>query len=254
MTRLPVLLLLLPCLPCTAMATVTRQEATAVAAGTGALLYRESHWRQGAGEGAARLVLYRCADGRAFARKWMPATTQATAPGFEFEDARSGREEAVRGAGRDRDLLRREDRSVAAQQTSLRVPLDGVVDAGFDAAVRHHWDTLQQGKPIGLPFLLSTRARWIPLQVRRTGSLQWQGQAAERLQMKLDAWFGFAVPDVELVYATTDRRLLQFTGTSNLRFDGGYPRVRIAFPNAPVSASGEELQHARTQALAGSCA
>ncbi len=251
-TGLTALLLLLP-LTLPAMPTVTRQEATAVAVNSGRLLYRESHWRQGVEEGAARLVLYRCADGRAFARKWMPATVQAAAPGFAFEDARSGRVETMSGQGPLRTLTRRDERGAQARQTRLELPAGAVVDAGFDAAVREHWDSLLSGQSLRLPFLLSSRARWIPLQVKRSGSTDWQGQPAERLQMKLDAWFGFAVPDVELLYAAGDRRLLQFTGISNLYFDGGYPRVRIAFAKPPAKVPADELQQARSQPLVATC-
>lgn len=103
-------------------------------------------------------------------------------------------------------------------------------------------------------FLLPSRQRLVPLKLQRTGAVTWQGQPAEQLQMKLDAWFGFAVPAVTLIYATADQRLLQFTGTGNVRDDKGrYPDVRVEFPAAPVAAPAAELTAARTQPLVKTC-
>src|SRR5690606_6904640 len=71
MRRLPISsagLLLLLCPLLAPAQTVQRQEGRAFAEDGGALLYRETHWLQGPPEALSRLVLYRCADGRAFAR------------------------------------------------------------------------------------------------------------------------------------------------------------------------------------------
>ena len=104
------------------------------------------------------------------------------------------------------------------------------------------------------PFLHTSRQRWVPVKLRRVGAVAWQGQPAEQLQMQLDAWFGFAVPAVNLVYARADRRLVQFEGTGNVRDAGGsWPQVRVRFPGAPRPVSEGELAAARTQALVASC-
>ena len=72
--------------------------------------------------------------------------------------------------------------------------------------------------------------------------------------MRLDAWFGFAVPDVTLLYARDDQRLLEFAGTGNLRDgDGDHPQVRIVFERTPRTATAQELADARSLPLAGRC-
>ena len=82
-----------------------------------------------------------------------------------------------------------------------------MIDAGFDAAVRAHWDTLMAGRPLRLQFLVPSRQRFFPVRVQRVGDVAWRGVRAERLRMQLDSWLGFAVPEVQLVYARDDRRL-----------------------------------------------
>lgn len=255
--RLPSLFALLPllcgALPAAAQ-TVQRQEGRAYAATDGRLLYRETHWLQGSAEAPSRLVLYRCADGRPFARKWMTPQGSPQTPDFVFDDGRDGHQEGVRGGGSARTVYSRADAGAPTVSSALRIPPDAVVDAGFDAAVRRHWSALQAGQGVAFQFLLPSRQRLVPLRLQRTGSVNWQGQPAQRLQMKLDAWFGFAVPAVNLVYASADRRLLQFSGTGNIRDGKGrYPQVRVEFPAMPVSTSAAELAAARAQPLVKTC-
>ena len=72
--------------------------------------------------------------------------------------------------------------------------------------------------------------------------------------MKLDTWFGFAVPEVTLVYARDGRRLLEFNGTGNLRDGRGRnPQVRIAFQPQAQLASASDLAGVARLPLDGRC-
>lgn len=227
---------------------VRREHADVYAAGTDRLLYRETHWVLPGDAG--RWVLYRCPDGKPFARKRV-ADGSAT-PDFALEDPRGGYAEGVRGGGASRLVYVRqggEDRG-----RHVQVPADGVIDAGFDAAVRKHWASLMRGDAIRLQFLVPSRKRFYPVLVQRTGEANWQGVRAERLRMRLDSWFGFAVPDVLLLYSQADRRLLQFTGTGNVRNSGGdHPQVRIAFAPAPSLVTAGDVAAVRGAPLDGRC-
>jgi len=250
---LSLVLLLCPVLPAAAQQ-VLRQEGRAYAPADGRLLYRETHWLQGPPTARSRLVLYRCADGRAFARKWMTPQGSPQTPDFTLDDGRDGYQEGVRGGAATRQVSVRASAQAPTFSRAITIPSGAVVDAGFDAAVRSHWAALQAGQSVAFQFLLPSRQRLVPLKVQRTGAVTWQGQPAEQLQMKLDAWFGFAVPAVTLVYATADQRLLQFTGTGNVRDEKGkYPQVRVEFPAAPVATPAAELTAARTQPLVKTC-
>ena len=200
-------------------ASLLREQGDAHSADGGRLLYREVHYF--APDGASgRWVLYRCPDGGVFARKHVLASAQAAAPNFALDDGRDGYREGVRGA--------RGARSVYVGQgghpedtRALAVPADGVIDAGFDAAVRAHWAELMRG---------------------------------EALRMRLDTWFGFALPDVVLVYARDDHRLLEFDGTGNVRdARGRNPQVQIVFAGRPASVPAEELAQALALPLDGHC-
>lgn len=213
------------------------------------LLYRESHYVRSEGP-AERWVVYRCPDGRAFARKHVDG--DGAAPGFALEDGRGGYAEGVRGKGATRVAYVRQAGTYSERRIS--VGATGVIDAGFDAAVRTHWDALMAGKPLHLAFLVPSRQRFFPVRVQHAGDTLRHGVRAARLRMQLDSWFGFAVPDVQLVYARDDQRLLEFSGTGNIRDTrGGNPQVRIGFAVQPRDATGAEVAALRVEPLLGRC-
>lgn len=235
-----------------AEASVQREDARAYASSDGRLLYTESHWVDASTSPSKRLVLYRCPDGQAFARKRVHPARSASAPDFAFEDGRDGYREGVSLlAGRRHGYLQQPGRPEL--RYPLQVPPDGVIDAGFDAAVRAHWESLTAGKEVRMRFLVPARKRFYPVRIRRTGSTTWNGIAAERLRMDLDQWYGFAVSPVHLVYARSDRRLLEFSGTGNVRDDRGRnPQVRIAFAPASRQVAVAEMAAASSETL-GAC-
>lgn len=242
---------LVACAP--ASANAVREDARVLTPDGKRLLYRETHWTT-TGPKPERWVVYQCADGQAFARKRVIAAATPAAPDFALEDARDGYREGVRGVAGARSVFVRAPGKPESSR-ALRVPDDGVIDAGFDAAVRKHWQTLASGEPLRLQFLLPSRQRFFPVRVQRVASITWNGVPAERLRMRLDAWFGFAVPEVTLVYARDSRRLLEFAGTGNVRDKGGdYPQVRIVFDKASKPATAQDIAAARALPLTGRCA
>lgn len=239
-----------------AMATteIQQQEARAYARKGETLLYRESHWRYRQDGAARRLVLYRCPDGRAFARKTVVERTTAQAPDFDFEDARDGYREGVRSGPQGRVVYVRTSAKAALKERPLAVPAAGVIDAGFDASVRLHWATLQGGRPVTQPFLLPSRMAFEPVRLEPGPAVRWNGIPARRLSMRLDRWYGFIAPTMQLTYASADRRLLEFAGIATIRDERGeHQDVRIVFPDAPSPADDRGLQQALAIPLVRRC-
>ncbi|KAF1017006.1 MAG: hypothetical protein GAK31_00265 [Stenotrophomonas maltophilia] len=187
-------LLALPLLPALAAAPpLLRSEGIARSA-DGAVLYREVHWQRGAADGSERWVVYQCPDGTPFARKQMPASGQPQARGYQLQDARSGQRASVLVAHDGVALDWQEQAGATAQRAQLPLPADAVIDAGFDAALRLHWAALLRGEAVSLPFLVPGRQRYYSVQVRRTGAVEWEGQSAQAMRVRLDAWYGAAAP------------------------------------------------------------
>ncbi len=230
---------------------VVRDQAEVHALAGGRLLYRESHYMPAGG--AERWVLYRCPDGRPFARKHVPGSSPAMAPDFMLEDGRDGYREGVRGGNGKRVVYAGGMGKVSSR--ALPVPRDGVIDAGFDAAVRTHWNALLRGDAVDLRFLVPSRKQFFPVRVQRIAADdRTQATDAMWLRMRLATWFGFAVPDVTLAYGVQDRRLRIFSGTGNVRDTRGRnPQVRIVFAPQAGVATLEEFTRMKGLPLDGRC-
>lgn len=231
------------------VAAVEREDARALSRDDGRLLYREVHYRDRTGEVARRVVLYRCPDGAAFARKTVLATAADAQPDFAFHDARSGYREGVRTRDGHREIFVQR-----AGQAMRSEPLpqagDAVIDAGFDAAVRAQWTALGGG-PQRLSFLLPERFAFMPVRVTPAGDVD----GTRRLRMSVDRWFGFAIAPIELRYGLQDRRLREFAGPGTVRDARGRPvDVRIVFPERATAVAASEVDAALADPLVGRCA
>lgn len=102
--------------------TVQRQEGRAYATADGRLLYRETHWLQGPTSAQSRLVLYRCSDGRPFARKWMTPQGNPQTPDFMLDDGRDGYQEGVRGTSGARQVSVRASAQAPTFSRAIAIP------------------------------------------------------------------------------------------------------------------------------------
>ena len=230
-----------------AEASVQREYAFASALRDGAPLYREEHlMRESYGRLDERLVLYRCLDGAAFARKRVRYGSDPAAPSFLLEDARSGYRE---GAEQTREGLRVAWTAPGeAEAAALLPPGPVVTDAGFDEWVRAQWESLAGGGVQSIQFLVPSRLRAYRFEVSPLDTEE-EGLRAFRLQ--LGGWLAWLVPAIDVAYNAQTRRLVRFEGLSNLRDDaGGAPlKVRIEFPEPPLAVESSVFDRALTEPL-----
>jgi hypothetical protein len=215
----------------------------------GTPMYEEHHLLRGTSE---RLVLYRCPDGTAFARKHVRYGASALAPEFELVDVRFGYREGVQREGNSLSAYVQRDARSEVERGVLVVTPSLVVDAGFDELVRLHWDSLQRGDAVRFDFLVPSRRRSYAFSVKRIGARDIEGQPASVLRLGLDGVFGWFTPGLEVGYRDSDRRLMQFVGLTNLREnrDDSFD-ARIDFPTARESNfSDADWQRAANESLA----
>lgn len=238
---------------CTASA-AERYEGLAYARESGDLLYRELHYLYREHGTPQRLVLYRCPRGDAvFARKQVDYGAGAIAPDFNFVDARAHyREGVATQAGERHAWVQTGDGE--RETRAIEPPHDAVIDAGFDAYIRKHWQALAAGRT-SLPFLIPSRFGFLDFAIVPAGDGLDHGRPVRTLRMSLDAWYGFLAPDIEVVYLRDGRRLLRFEGPGTIRGDNGKPLpVRIEFPpQRRGAADADEIAAAAALALAPTC-
>lgn len=211
--------------------TLERTTGRATDLRTGRLLYEEQHWIRTVGPERSRLVVYRCPDGRAFARKRVIDTALPGAPDFEFDDARDGYREGVAGGSGARRAYWRPSASAPVRERTVAVDADTVIDAGFDAWVRARWNSLASGSTARVQFVVPSRDARIPIRVQRVDA---PSPDLVRFRLSLDSWLDFVAPSMQVTYDATTRRLRTFEGLGTIRGSNGSPmKVRIDFPPAP---------------------
>lgn len=226
----------------------------------GRVLYTESHWIRGSSGARELLVMFRCPDGRPFARKTVREAghADAKAPSFLLEDARTGYREGVReddGGGREVFVRRG---AAEAERSAPMTPLpELVVDAGFDSFIREHWNSLAAGKPQRFEFLLPSRLQAYPFSLSKTADDVIDGTPVRRFRLQLDAWYAFAVPAISLAYERDSKRIREYTGVSNIRDGTGKSlKVRIEFPPGARETvrDADQLDALEAANLDGTCA
>jgi len=225
---------------------------TALAERTGAFLYGEKDvLRYRDGRMTARVVVYTCRDGSAFARK-TASYEDPLVPDFELEDASNGMRQGIRTDDGARRVFFRADRG-AAEKTSIVLPVSGLVaDSGFDAFLRANWQPLIEGHTVGLHFLVPSRLEEMGFKVQHVRSAQIDGMPVEMFRLKLAGWLGWIAPSIDAYYGAQDHTLVRYVGLSDLRdADNDNLYASIDFrPSDRKSATVRDLQDALQAPLA----
>jgi hypothetical protein len=237
----------------TAAGAVHYLEAKA-SASDGHLMYTESHWIYDDGGNPSRLVLYRCPDGKPFARKNLHDDGSAQAPNFELDDGRTGYKEGVRKAGGKREVFVRDSKNAKERTAVLDTSPTPVIDAGFDAYIRAHWDSMSKDGDT-LPFLVPSRLGTLSFRVKRQGDTQIEGHAARQYRLSLDSMIGFALPHLDVAYDAKTHELLSFDGIANIRSSSGKNvSAKILFdPSKNKDVARADLDAAAKAPLDGQC-
>ena len=168
------------------------EEGVARNPSTSTVMYREQHWtRRQADKLVERLVLYRCPDGTAFARKRVDYRGSAISPAFAFEDRRSGHREGLRRNARPTLFFQAPGQS--GERLAAMKSGSFVADAGFDEFVRRQWSALVAGRSMPLDFALPSRLRSLPFSVRRQGEAVIAGEKAWVFRLKLQHSYKFLI-------------------------------------------------------------
>jgi len=211
------------------------------------VLYSESHWTTSENNALKnRTVLYRCADGTAFARKEINYARSTLAPEFSFNDVRFNYQEGLRWQ-KDRPELWFV-RNGQRQQKLLSNSDTLVADAGFDVFVKNQWSALSAARRQSLQFAVPSRLTSYAFNLQRINSLPFNKEPAQSFKLSIDGWLGFVAPNIEITYSRNSKRLLRFKGLSNILNNQGEKPVNaiIEFPVLDQIVSAKEKQQAQT--------
>ena len=195
----------------------TQTTAEAFDLESGELLYREVHCVNA--DVSEREVFYQGKDGELLARKLVDYRPGTTTPSFEQQNFYSS--ETIRvGLEQGKvkmeivDTASLEPRSAVAVQPGAGLPV--VIDAGFDAFVREHWDELVAGDNREFQFPFADRESLVELRIGRLGC-SYDSLTDQCFRLDLANWFlRMVVAPIELGYDPDSRRLVRYRGLSNI--------------------------------------
>jgi hypothetical protein len=216
--------------PAAAQSPATRYTGIATTPDGAKVLYREEHVRYGPPGARRELVLYRCPDGQPFARKLID-DGNALAPDFQLHDARSGYREGVRVHDGRRQVFVHPvgaERTRSAPLPEVDTP---VIDSGFDVFIRKHWQALAAGDSLKIDFLVPSHLKFMHFRIERHRDADAAARGITVFRLKLDRWFAFVLPHIDVGYFDKSRTLAWFRGLSNLRdVRGENLKVRLHYP------------------------
>jgi len=220
------------------------------------LLYHETHYLFSGEHGGERIVLYQCPDGRAFARKRSRDDGNAQAPDFDLVDARVGYREGVRRNGGLREVYVQRSATQAEQADPLQLPADGVIDTGFEAFARLHWDALVRGDTLPFAYLVPSRRKFYAFKVGKI-DLPAAPPGSVTFRLASSSWVSFLLPHIDISYDLETRRLVRYEGLSNVRDvkTGKNYRVHYEYPKVSVARDIDSalIQAALATPLAANC-
>lgn len=231
-------------------------QAYAYSSGDARLLYRESHWLYTHDGVEQHLILYRCPDGQPFARKNVSNAPGAATPDFEMLDGRSGYREGVRTRDGHREVFRQADAQSPEHSSQVSLRDNTIIDAGINAFVQAHWDSLSYTGIAPMPFLVPSRLGYVDFAGRKLRDMVMDGREVRWFRMSLAGWYGFALPHLDVGYDLRTHELREYQGPSNIPVKGLMPlTVRIDLPpgerreDIPLA----EVEQAGAMPLTGRC-
>jgi hypothetical protein len=233
-------------------------QGSAYAAENERLLYQEDHWLYSENGVEHRLVVYTCPDGEPFVRKSVDTAPGAATPDVDLFDGRVGYREGVRTQDGRREAFAQADARAPERRAPLPLPSppNAVIDAGFDAFVREHWDLLSGAGVSPVPFLVLSQLRYLNFSAHLLNDSHADGADIRWFRLSLASWYGFALPHIDVGYDVQTHELREYRGLSNIRDAAGRNlSVRIRFPPSErrTDVTAAEVEHAAAMPLTGRC-
>ncbi|GAB3484080.1 hypothetical protein [Marinomonas epiphytica] len=199
---------------------------------TGELLYKESYYELGLNRFD---VLYRDDEGKLFARKQLDFSRSATTPKMT----------QINELANEKIEVEVVDNQVRINYTSKGKPKEAmlpltpgtVIDAGFDAMLKKHWQNLLLGGTLEVDFLVPSRLNSYGFKLKQKDCLEAINNSSACFSLTANSWLiRLAVDPIVLTYDLVFKRLIRFTGRSNISNEQGeYLNVDIyyQYPNEP---------------------
>lgn len=185
------------------------------------LLYCEYFYPQEDSEKV--IVEYRDLNQQVLVRKVLDYSSGDTQPSVYQEDFRHGELRKVEFTAKDRLSVRyRKANAEKVKEAELPLGENTVIDAGFDYAVRKHWQELMANESVKINFLSPVHLRTIRLTISLSDKSC--GQRSDETCLSIrpsNPILNWLVKPLILVYNNDTQRLVSFEGSVNITSEVG---------------------------------
>ncbi|MCE9599189.1 MAG: hypothetical protein K8S54_14595 [Spirochaetia bacterium] len=198
---------------------------------TGKYIYSEYHREfYSSGQHIYSIVEYRTPD-RLLARKVINFARSKEAPDFRLEDVRTGYLEGAEASASGYRLFARKSIRDPLMERILAIPEPAVIDGGFDYFIRNKFDRIAAGERMIIQFGSAFQQDFFRFDVYKTANGNFKGKPAIFINVEAHNFLLKKLVDpIRLVYSSQSRRLMSYTGVSNINDDNGKSyKARIEF-------------------------
>lgn len=199
---------------------------------SGTFLYSEIHHEvKENGRLARATVTYRDAGGKAFAAKHINFRRSLVMPEFQLVDSGNGHVEGVLRGDAKLEVHFRPLSDASVQRASVEMPINGIIDAGFDRFIEQNWEALVAGQVLERQFLIPSQLDFYTFEIEK---IEEKDAAELTFELRIKSIFlQMLVSPVLVSYDARTRSLLRYEGISNIRDESGQNfDVRIEFPRS----------------------
>lgn len=223
-----IFLLIVPCLiSADVLAMTTTVMGKAYRLDNEQLVYTEEHSYL---PGQRKNVVYKKIDGSIFANKFLVDGITPVAPEFRQKNSLNGETIGLTRSETNSHiiLIYKKNFKASEKKKSIEIDASTVIDAGFDTFVRQNWSALATETAIQFKYLVPSRLSTVKLYIQKQTC-----EASDRVCYKISAknWLiALLSKPIFLEYDMQKKRLLRFTGTSNISDEmGKYQDVDIHY-------------------------
>lgn len=192
-------------------------------------------------EGTAWHVVYRDSDGATIGSKTMDFSHHDFVAVARLEMARSGDIEGIqRDPEGDWRMVRRDGDGGELQVEPFEIRERMAASNGIHPFTQAHFESLLEGETVHFDLVVANRLEVLPMSMSRIADTTVDNERAVRFRAKVDMLFvNWFADDLELTYHPETKRLLEYTGPSDVQHKEGKPfpvRIRYRRDDPPEAA------------------
>jgi hypothetical protein len=205
---------------------------------TNRFLYTEVHEQKIVGERwLGGTIDYYAPDGSKLGHKTLDFTQDPYVPRYRLDlTARGGYMEGIEALTAERvEMVKKGYGADEVKHKSIKRTQAMAADSGFHVYIRDHFAELMAGQTLNFRFAVAGNLEAYWFRARRLPDTTFEGKPAVRFRVEPDSLLRWLVDPLELTYETTQRRLLEYRGVSNLHdpATGAAYNVHIVYPTQP---------------------